>query len=368
MNSGKSKSTNEYFPALTGVRALAAFLVYLHHFNPIHHGYLALNRFFYEFYVGVTFFFVLSGLLITLRYSDKKIDFRRYIVNRTARIYPMWFILTIITFLVSFTFNTEWFKLLFLNLTFLKGFSDQYKFTGIDQGWSLTVEECFYFLAPVLIFLMAKKRWVIFPLTLAFIAAGAGLHLIFNAVSFPAFENFNFIFLYTIFGRSWEFLIGVLAALIYKEHREKIKTIYSRIFGVNTLILICIGIIIYALFYFEEPWKYGNESVTGKALNNFVLPVFIVLFYLGLMVKKDLWHKIFSSRPLVFGGKISYVFYLIHLGFFHKYLSDLLDFSGVMRFRKVTEFTILVLLSAAMYHFIEEPLNKKVKNLFRNKT
>ena len=40
--------------------------------------------------------------------------------------------------------------ILFLNIFFIRGFFDDLKFTGVGQGWSLTVEECFYLLAPVL--------------------------------------------------------------------------------------------------------------------------------------------------------------------------------------------------------------------------
>src|SRR5690606_34174966 len=86
--------TNEkYFKPLTGVRAIAAFMVYLHHFNPItqnnnfKYPYLFIN----EFHVGVTLFFVLSGFLIAYRYSEmNNFSFKNYFVNRFARIYPMY--------------------------------------------------------------------------------------------------------------------------------------------------------------------------------------------------------------------------------------------------------------------------------------
>lgn len=31
-----------------------------------------------------------------------------------------------------------------LQLTFVRGFFDSYKFIGVGQGWTLTVEESFY--------------------------------------------------------------------------------------------------------------------------------------------------------------------------------------------------------------------------------
>ncbi|MGQ7387973.1 acyltransferase family protein, partial [Streptococcus suis] len=61
--------SNIYIPALTGVRAIAAFLVFFHHFNRTDFSY-PVFRTLNEFHMGVTLFFVLSGFLICLRYYD----------------------------------------------------------------------------------------------------------------------------------------------------------------------------------------------------------------------------------------------------------------------------------------------------------
>jgi len=54
---------------------------------------------------------------------------------------------TALTFWVRGTTDLE---LWITNLTFLRGYSSRLKFTGIGAGWSLTVEETFYFLAPLI--------------------------------------------------------------------------------------------------------------------------------------------------------------------------------------------------------------------------
>ena len=61
------------FPALTGIRALAAFMVYIHHYNPFSIEFFGkyIHDFFSEFHIGVTIFFVLSGFLICNRYFDE---------------------------------------------------------------------------------------------------------------------------------------------------------------------------------------------------------------------------------------------------------------------------------------------------------
>lgn len=91
----------ENYPALTGIRAIAAYMVFIHHYNffSISVFGLEIHNFFAEFHVGVTIFFVLSGFLITNRYYlDNNFNFKNYLIKKFSRIYPMYFILTTLSF------------------------------------------------------------------------------------------------------------------------------------------------------------------------------------------------------------------------------------------------------------------------------
>jgi peptidoglycan/LPS O-acetylase OafA/YrhL len=132
------------------VRAIAAYLVFLHHFTPpaetvgsVLRGMLS------EAHIGVTMFFVLSGFLITYRYDGKLTlttpALTRYFWNRFARIYPLYLVLLIPTLVLA---HEHRFGRWLVELTLFKGFFSDYRFNGIPQAWSLTVEECFYALAP----------------------------------------------------------------------------------------------------------------------------------------------------------------------------------------------------------------------------
>ena len=165
-----------YFNSLTGLRAVAAYMVYLHHYNPITKvkSETFSYQIFQEFHIGVTFFFVLSGFLITHRYYKKEnFNFKAYIINRITRIFPVYFFLTSITYLIKYFRNTNYQNSFFkteylLNISMLKGFFNDLKFTGIAQGWSLTVEETFYILAPFFFVLISKnlKYLIILPFLL----------------------------------------------------------------------------------------------------------------------------------------------------------------------------------------------------------
>ena len=72
-----SSNSKVKFDSLTSIRAVAAFMVYLHHFNPfIGIKTLYIGDFISEFHIGVTIFFVLSGFLISYNYLGKKINIR----------------------------------------------------------------------------------------------------------------------------------------------------------------------------------------------------------------------------------------------------------------------------------------------------
>ncbi|RYY16963.1 MAG: acyltransferase, partial [Cytophagaceae bacterium] len=100
-----SSSSKTYFPALTGLRALAAFAVFgFHHRNaPIPS--LALKAVLSELHIGVSIFFTLSGFLITHRYAGRRFDgptWRRYLLHRVARIWPVYLLLVAATFAASY--------------------------------------------------------------------------------------------------------------------------------------------------------------------------------------------------------------------------------------------------------------------------
>jgi peptidoglycan/LPS O-acetylase OafA/YrhL len=192
-------------PALTGVRALAAFLVFFHH-HPTQLLIVGPLALWWEMHIGVTLFFVLSGFVITWRYDrqgpSRHSFLRGYFVNRFARIYPLYFALVVPTMLLCAESSPGvW----FLNLTVFSCFK-----SGIAQAWSLRVEECFYLAAP-LIFL-AWRRHPALPLGIA----AAVLAVLYPVAELPAADGIigppHSLFLYTFFGRFFEFYVGIWLA------------------------------------------------------------------------------------------------------------------------------------------------------------
>ncbi|HZY37248.1 MAG TPA: acyltransferase [Mucilaginibacter sp.] len=381
-----------YIPALTGVRAMAAYLVFISHFCYIFDDNFPhlLQRFFGEFHIGVSLFFVLSGFLITFRYYDNfKLTgewFRQYLKNRVARIYPMYALLTIAAFTYYFITKDPSITmgsgnpiaLFFLNITFMRGFFYQFWNTGIAQGWSLTVEECFYFSAPI-IFLIAKRyhKFYIQPVVITLFAVC--MVLIFRNVNFHGFfGNFTFVLLYTFFGRCFEFFVGVqLAKIVLKkgfERKIKFKFTYP------AFIMIFVCVLVMALQPVIKPWPAGLETPIGIFTNNYVLCICVAFFFYGLLTEDTLFKRFLALRFIELLGKSSYIFYLIHLGWIQKLIASGInslndyvfslydkwnvDWHSPFEYNWLNllfAFIVLNAVSVTLFKLIEEPLNHYIR-------
>jgi peptidoglycan/LPS O-acetylase OafA/YrhL len=360
-------------PALTGVRALAAFLVFFHH-HPTDLLEVGPLKLWLEMHVGVSIFFVLSGFLITWRYdqrgAQKESFLRGYFVNRFARIYPLYFILVVLTMLIGRVHSlSAW----LLNLTIFTNFE-----AGIAQAWSLRVEECFYLSAPLIY--LGWRRNPALPL-----AAGAAvLAALYPFSKLPAAEGFlgppHYLFLYTFFGRFFEFYVGIWLAK--RVARSKLTAgssgrlpflTLTGIFGIAGIIVALADV-----YRTAQPKThfYGVQYPAGLALNNLVLPLFIAAFFWGLIRERTLVRRILSSRAAGLLGRSSYAFYLIHMGSLLNYvLAGLVAVAGVFGIAAKAHaaallgnvgvvFLLVTLLSIALYLGIESPANRFIRRRF----
>ncbi|HEY6900812.1 MAG TPA: acyltransferase, partial [Puia sp.] len=284
-----NREENGYIDSLTGIRAIAAFMVYMVHYNPFEKGTF-FHSFFSQFYTGVSVFFVLSGFLITYRYFGKyrmeKKWFFSYIRNRVARIYPVYFLLTTITLLFALTgelhkpgaystrqilVNNAW--IYFTNITFIRGYFSDLVFSLIPQGWTLPIEEAFYFSAPFT-WLLLRKRMNLVVQALGLLLIGFLFVLIGRRVHFYGFFATDvFMLKFTYFGKAAQFFVGMMLALWIL--RKPAKTgLLSRInmtyTGLAAMFLCLLGI--------TFAW-IGDHLYLTIVLDNIVLGFAIALFF-----------------------------------------------------------------------------------------
>lgn len=323
-------------PALDGFRGLAIFLVLLFHWFPTNHWINSLPN----GPIGVTFFFVLSGFLITGILLNKKENFsvskniKNFLARRALRIFPIYYAvlicITLLTF-VNVRITTDFYQNplpyfgYFYNHLLEKtgNWSDQ-----LSPYWSLAVEEQFYLFWPLLILLLPTKKSILWMI-LSFIILGIFIRYYFielkdgigvytltcidcfawgallafckkqqyelnstiQLVSLPIFSMWLWMCLYTtdadslkvLFFRSLTSIVGVL--LIYFAQRATIFTKIMELSVLKQLGKISYGVYLYHMivpqlfFIFLEKLHITIPENTGHWLSALVLIVFSILSY-----------------------------------------------------------------------------------------
>lgn len=165
------------FPALDGIRALAVTMVFLDHFAGGAHGGRVLqmiNTIRNRGWIGVDLFFVLSGFLITGILYDTRHDskfFRRFFARRSLRIFLVFYLVVAVLLALTPIFHYQWRWLHLTFLVYLGNFFGNRDFSLYDivsgnhptakvfigHFWSLCVEEQFYLLWPVAVWLIRDR-------------------------------------------------------------------------------------------------------------------------------------------------------------------------------------------------------------------
>ncbi|MGI4866637.1 MAG: acyltransferase family protein [Janthinobacterium lividum] len=351
-----------YYPALTGIRAIAAYLVFFVHFRPIGTPELV-GRVATAFYITLSMFFVLSGFVIASRYQGSvqltRGWWREYFWRRAARIYPIYFILN-----TSALVRVYWplpkgkianaLLLIFLSESMLRGFSNTLKYVGLPQGWSLTPEECFYFSVPLLLVLWQRRGTLgAVGFVLATFATGVLLTLVCR--DRPAlhglFGSWHHLFGFTFFGRVFEFTLGVGLARWWggRPSGQATGRPWLTLAGLLWMVL-TVG----ALAWIDSPQTAydGNLYPSTIFLNIIVFPMGMTLLLAGLLAESS-WLRTFLSTPLIHAlGQRSYIFYLLHVGLLSIWWHDTFGWGR----HTFLQFFATVALAEIGHRLLEQPI------------
>jgi len=349
-----SPTTNrkENFAALTGLRVIGAWYVYLHHFPDWGAKFgQAGYRLALEGHVGVTLFFVLSGFLIAWNYRPE-VTYAKYLSRRLARVMPLY--VSVLVFGLLFARETnlgEWISQLFL----IRGVNGPPQPPGIAQSWTLTVEVCFYLSAPALIGLGRRHSYL--KTLLGVYATGATLAALLAGFGTDHFAHWIGRFAnYTFFGRAFEFLVG--AALADRLAQARGAEILTCKASLTTWGVLASVAAVSAMASFE---RIENGDWRNTVINNWVLSSAFALLILGLVREPRSWLARLLATPL-FGllGRASYAFYLIHLGPLSTIIRN--GLKGLPG-SSILTFVVLNILSIALLYVIEEPARKIIERL-----
>lgn len=272
-----------YFPELDGLRAISVLMVLAFHTGDII--WVPLNG-----YLGVTVFFVISGMLITtllLREEDRngKVSVRNFYIRRAFRIFPLYYLALLIFSVLVIVFGLganpdNYLDRLPLLAIYLGEFAGSGTFS---HSWSLGIEEKFYLVWPLLLFVTVTVRklrgWIISFLLIASIASVITDELSYFAIYTPI-------------------LAGSLLALLM--HNERTFYIIFKLTTLIPLIIIWIITIVLLLTNNEDSYIHIPFSIA------------IMLLLPSLLIGPYSIRKILKSKILAFIGTRTYAIYLFH--------------------------------------------------------
>jgi peptidoglycan/LPS O-acetylase OafA/YrhL len=300
MENTHTKKYLGYIPALDGLRAFAIILVMMAHSN---------FRLFGNGGIGVTLFFALSGFLITtllLEEFDKNndISFKAFYVRRTFRLFPALYTVLFFVFIYSFFFNYKVFPTVFpeiiasglyvYNISWLWNV----KPLLLYHNWSLGVEEQFYVLWPITLYVFMKNK----ALKLASYLLIALILFFWFTKLLCVFNGTFFVFVSSIIDES--IFLGCLLAIV--RWKGKLNFSITKFWPLFCLIsIILVGV-----------FSNANLGLYNPLLHK-IVSVFACVIILYLVNEPNGFiQNIFSNKVLVFIGKISYSLYLWHLPVF----------------------------------------------------
>lgn len=336
-----------FFPALAGIRIIAAWMIFLHHIA----GEVKtvwLSSIFKEFHVGI--FFTISGFLTYIlyfkKYQEGQFSFKKFIQKRLARLLPIyWFLL-----LVAAIWQWESLKSFILSFLLVQSYFEEFKFSYVGQAWTIPVQLMFYVSIPIFFLWIKKyKYWFVFwPLSILLL--GLVLMNTFSKISVHGFlADLDFLLIYTFFGRVFEFTIGAFVArLWYNRNSDKILKFNPTLTGAISYFIILI-----LISSFQNPEiSYGIFHPIGLILNHIILPFSIGLFLIGLCLERTYFSTFLSTPAMILLGNSAYAFYLIHLGYFSEFIYFHISSNLIIRFVCLNVIAVLI------YKFMELPMQR----------
>ena len=350
-----------YRPEIDGLRAVAVVAVILYHAQITIFGYKPLKGGF----IGVDIFFVISGYLITSIILKELVttgsfSFKHFYERRIRRILPA------LLFVMLASLPFAWMYLLpgsFVDFSksilYSLGFSSNFYFHysgqqyGAESGllkpflhtWSLSVEEQYYILFPIVLLITYKffRKYLIHILTFGFIIS--------LGLAEWTSRNYPSISFYFIHTRMWELLAGSILAYfeIIKGHRSK-----NQLLNI-TLPTIGLILISHSIIFFDNDIFHPSFFTLS--------PIIGVCLIIWFSNKDELITKVLSTKLFVGIGLISYSLYLWHYPIFA--FSRIIGFAQESLFKQLLLGIIILILSIISYVLVERPArNKKYNSSF----
>ncbi|MEU5979172.1 acyltransferase [Streptomyces sp. NPDC047315] len=319
-----SSQGRETLPSLTGLRWVAAFLVFGLHFTALQLGTpfgapapSAIDQgildVFGTGFIGVSFFFVLSGFVLTWSTPTDRpaLLFWRH---RFAKVFPVYVAASLLAVVLTFVSMDLWpsWRVTLAHTFLLQAWiPDQSYVFGLNPVmWSLSAEAFFYFCFPALLVVLVRAStralYVTGAACVALTLVGPTLvGRVFTLktpeptpiVPMEGYDSQFMLWFTEVFPlmRLTEFVVGIVVALLVRRGAWRGP-------GANLALVICL-----AAFILNRELPAPLQRAAGM-----LVPFALLIAALANADREGRWTP-FRGRRMVFLGKISFCFYAVHM-------------------------------------------------------
>ncbi len=269
--------------------------------------------------LGVNFFFVLSGFLITyLLFEEKKktktVAVSHFYLRRILRIWPLYYLVLILGFFIlpqfdlfdvpsqsaaltdHFWENLICYALILPNLAFALFSEDGGAVPNIGQSWSIGVEEQFYLLWPLI--LKYTKKPLVLILVATLVLLGLKFIVLVMLESQPS-DTLVVIKNFLVMSKIESMAIGGLGAyFLYYKKNYVLSVIYNPLMQTLAFLLIP-----FLLFFTHRMYQDGAHLISSAS---FLIIIMNIASNENSLIK-------LSGKLLYNLGKISYGVYMYHM-------------------------------------------------------
>ncbi len=346
---------SRFIPHVQGLRAIAVLAVVLYHFWPAR---------FSGGYVGVDVFFVISGFLITAHLMRElsatgTVRLGQFWARRARRLLPASLLVLLFCAIVAAspyltptsalpneireilasTFYVENWYLAFNSADYLNHAGDP---TTVQHYWSLSLEEQFYVMWPLIMLAAAwvavkffrgdRRRAII--IALGVVSAASFVFCVIFTITNPAPAYF------VTFGRMWQFGVGAMIALVPALRIR--NAVFSFVLGWGGVL-----VLLYVIFTYDAQTPFPGYMAA--------LPTLGAAAVIAASNAGRWWYptRILAIRPAQFVGDISYSLYLWHWPLI--IIAPSVPFWGLTIYHRVALLGICFVLAWLTKRFVEDP-------------
>lgn len=307
-----------YFKNLDSLRFICFLVVFLFHSFHTENKFILSNPF-YSFVkrdlfgngnLGVNFFFVLSGFLITYlliieKQKNNKIRLLNFWMRRILRIWPLFFFCVFFGFIIfpllklffgqagNETANPLYYLSFVNNFDFLnKGLPDA---SVLGVLWSVAIEEQFYLVWPlILIAFPIKNYWLPFSI------------IILASLIFRGYNNDILINEYHTLSCISDLVVGAFGAWFI----IKFNSFRQIISNLNRVFIVLLYLLVFLVFFLREDLFFINKYI--MIFERLIISIIFLLVILEQNYSKRSLFKLGNLDLFTGLGKITYGLYCLH--------------------------------------------------------